>query len=208
LFCSLTSLLSRTPDPKDVSKVQIRILAFLQSEKTAVTALVKLLPPSHAFLSGSWKSCEGCLSGHELHEGCVQSKSTNTNDWMSLLKIRDSLQYNIARHKARKVCYYISDLSFYSSLLCKIAANHNDDSVLLLAFSNYWFVVAWIALRNSNSKFEFEAKPQFSARWLQGAAYCSPPVHLQLAYHDLTLSACSCSRTRVPSPESHLESRK
>jgi hypothetical protein len=48
-FCSITSLLSRTPDPKDMSKVQIRIRAFLQSKKTAVTALVKLLPPSHAF---------------------------------------------------------------------------------------------------------------------------------------------------------------
>ncbi len=57
------SLLSRTPDPKDVSKDQIRIRAFLQSEKTAVTALVKLLPLSHAFLSGSWERCEGGLSG-------------------------------------------------------------------------------------------------------------------------------------------------
>ncbi len=56
-FFSLTSLLSRTPDPKDLSKVQIRIRAFLQFEKIAVTVLVKLLLASPAFLSGSWERC-------------------------------------------------------------------------------------------------------------------------------------------------------
>jgi hypothetical protein len=77
-----------------------------------VTALVKLLPPSHAFHSGSWKRCEGGLSGHELHEECVQSKTANTNSWMPLLKIGDFLQKNIARHNAKKVCGYI--FGFYT----------------------------------------------------------------------------------------------
>ncbi len=82
-------------------------MAFLQSKQTAVTALVKLLPPSHAFLCGSWERCEGGLSGHALHEECVQSKTANTNPWMPLLKLGDFLQNNIARHRAKKVCCYI-----------------------------------------------------------------------------------------------------
>ncbi len=44
-FCNLTSLLACLPDPKDESKVQIQIRAFLQCQTTALTALVKLLPP-------------------------------------------------------------------------------------------------------------------------------------------------------------------
>ncbi len=79
----------------------------MQSEKTAVTALVKLLPPSHAFLSCSWELCEGGLSGHELHEECVQSIAANTTSGMPLLKIGDFLQDYIARHHAKKVCCYI-----------------------------------------------------------------------------------------------------
>ena len=48
-FCNLTSLLACSRDENDASKVQIRIRAFLQSKKTAVTALVKLLPQSRGF---------------------------------------------------------------------------------------------------------------------------------------------------------------
>jgi hypothetical protein len=106
-FCNLTSLLACLPDPKDASKVQIQIRAFLQCQTTALTALVKLLPPSHSFLSGSWQRCEGGLSGHAMYEECVQSKTANTNTWMQLLKIGDFLQNNIARHRAKKVCCYI-----------------------------------------------------------------------------------------------------
>ena len=72
-----------------------------------MTALVKLLPPSHAFPSGAWVRCEGGLSGHELHEECVQSKTADTNSGIPLLKIGDFLQNNIARHSAKKVCRYI-----------------------------------------------------------------------------------------------------
>ncbi len=92
---------------------------FLQSEKTAVTVLVKLLPPSHAFLSCSWERCEGGLSGHELHVECVQSKTAYTNSGMPLLKIGDFLQNNIARHHAKKVCcqfYIFGFYTFYSNL--------------------------------------------------------------------------------------------
>jgi hypothetical protein len=73
----------------------------------ALTALVKLLPPSHSFLSASWQRCEGGLSGHALYEECVQSRTANTNTWMPLLKIGDFLQNNIARRRAKKVCCYI-----------------------------------------------------------------------------------------------------
>jgi hypothetical protein len=98
-FCNLTSLLACLPDPKDASKVQIQIRAFLQCQTTALTALVKLLHPSHPFLSGSWQRCEGGLSGHAMYEECVQSKTANTNTWMQLLKIGEFLQNNIARHR-------------------------------------------------------------------------------------------------------------
>ena len=54
-FCNLKSLLACLPDPKDASKVQIQIRAFLQCQTTALTALVKLLPPSHSFPSGYWQ---------------------------------------------------------------------------------------------------------------------------------------------------------
>jgi hypothetical protein len=57
-------------------------------------------------------------------------------------------------------------------------ANHNDDSVLLLAFPHSWFVAALIVLRNSNLKVEFEAKPLSSARGQQGAAHCGPPLSI------------------------------
>ncbi len=49
-FCNLTSLLACSRYENDVSKVQIQVWAFLRSKYTAVTALVKLLPPSHEFL--------------------------------------------------------------------------------------------------------------------------------------------------------------
>ncbi len=58
-FCNLTSLLACSRDENDASKVQIRIRVFLRSKYTAVTALAKLLPPSHGLLSGSWQRCEG-----------------------------------------------------------------------------------------------------------------------------------------------------
>ncbi len=38
-FCNLTSLLACLQDPKDVLKVQIQIHAFLQCQRTALTAL-------------------------------------------------------------------------------------------------------------------------------------------------------------------------
>jgi hypothetical protein len=72
-FCNLTSLLACLPDPKDASKVQIQIHAFLQCQKKALTAFVKLLPPSHSFLSGSWQRCEGGLCGHVLYEEQTQA---------------------------------------------------------------------------------------------------------------------------------------
>ena len=82
-FCNLTSLLACSRDENDASKVQIRIRVFLRSKYTAVTALVKLLPPSCGFLSGSWQRCEGGLSGHALYEECVQTKRAGANDWMA-----------------------------------------------------------------------------------------------------------------------------
>jgi hypothetical protein len=89
-----------------------------------VTALVKLLPLSHAFLSGSWERCEGGLSGDKLHKECVQSKTANPNSWMPLLKNGDFLQNNIARRLAKKVCCYI--FGFYT-LIQIYGANRNDD---------------------------------------------------------------------------------
>ena len=86
-FCNLTSLLACSRDENDASKVQIRIRAFLRSKNTAVTALAKLLPRLHGFLSGSWQRCEGGLSGHAVYEECVQTKTAGANDWMPLLKI-------------------------------------------------------------------------------------------------------------------------
>jgi hypothetical protein len=106
-FCNLTSLLACLPDPKDSSKVQIQIHAFLQCQTTALTAMVKLLPQSHSFLSGSSQRCEGGQSGHALYEECVQSKTASTNDWRSNLKIGDFRENNMARHHAKKVCCYI-----------------------------------------------------------------------------------------------------
>ncbi len=103
-FCNLTSLLACSRDENDDSKVQIGIRAFLQSKKTAVTALKKLLPESHVFLSGSWERCEGGLSGHASYEECVQTKTAGDNDWMPLLNVGDFLMSNMAKHKAKKVC--------------------------------------------------------------------------------------------------------
>jgi hypothetical protein len=108
LACSL--------DEKDASKVQIRIRAFLQSKKTAVTALRKLLPESGGFISGSWERCEGGLSGHVLYDECVQTKTVTVDDnvWMPLLKVGDFLVSNMAKHKASKVCNYIINLHIRS----------------------------------------------------------------------------------------------
>jgi hypothetical protein len=99
----------------DASKVQIRIRAFLRSKYTAVTALVKLLPPSCGFLSGSWQRCEGGLSGHALYEECVQTKRAGANDWMQLLNIGEFSDKKNARPKggcAKKVCCYEFRLKF------------------------------------------------------------------------------------------------
>jgi hypothetical protein len=65
-FCKLTSLLACSRDENDESKVKIRILVFLQSKKTAVAALAKLLSPLHIFLSSSWQRCEGGLYGVKI----------------------------------------------------------------------------------------------------------------------------------------------
>jgi hypothetical protein len=115
-FCNLTSLLACSLDEKDASKVQIRIRAFLQSKKTAVTALKKLLPESGGFISGSWERCEGGLSGHVLYDECVQTKTVTVDDnvWMPLLKVGDFLVSNMAKHKASKVCNYIINLHIRS----------------------------------------------------------------------------------------------
>jgi len=115
-FCNLTSLLACSLDEKDASKVQIRIRAFLQSKKTAVTALRKLLPESGGFISGSWERCEGGLSGHVLYDECVQTKTVTVDDnvWMPLLKVGDFLVSNMAKHKASKVCNYIINLHIRS----------------------------------------------------------------------------------------------
>jgi hypothetical protein len=84
---------------------------------TAVTALINLLPPSHAFLSCLWERCEVCLSRHELHEECVQSKTANNNSGMPLLNNGDFLQNDIARHHAKKVyCYIFGFYTLYSNL--------------------------------------------------------------------------------------------
>jgi hypothetical protein len=102
-FCNITRLSSCSRDENDASKVQIRIRVFLLSKITAVTAQVKLLPPSHGFLSGSWQRYEGGLSGHELYEECVQTKTAGDNNWMPLFKIGE---FN-ARQKGgsdKKVC--------------------------------------------------------------------------------------------------------
>ena len=64
-----------------------------------MTALVKLLPPPHAFPSCSWERCEGGLSGHDLYGEYVQTKTAGNNDWMPLLKISDILQNNNAEQK-------------------------------------------------------------------------------------------------------------
>ena len=114
-FCNLTSLLACSRDEHDASKVQIRIRAFLRSKYTAVTALAKLLPPSHGFLFGSWQRCEGGLSGHALYEECVQTKTAGANDWMPLLKIGEFSDKKTARPKggcAKKVCCYEFRLKF------------------------------------------------------------------------------------------------
>jgi hypothetical protein len=104
-FCNLTSLLACSRDENDASKVQIRIRVFLRSKYTAVTALAKLLPPSHGLLSGSWQRCEGGLSGHAVYEECVQTKTAGANDWMPLLKIGEFSDKKNARQKgAKKVC--------------------------------------------------------------------------------------------------------
>jgi hypothetical protein len=108
-FCNLISLFSCSRDENDVSKVHIRIRAFLPSKITAVTVLVKLLPPSHGFLSGSRQRCESGLSGHALYEECVQTETAGDNDWMQLLKIGEFCEINDARQKggcAKKVCCY------------------------------------------------------------------------------------------------------
>jgi hypothetical protein len=135
-FCNLTSLLACSLDENDPSKVQIRIRAFLQSKKTAVTALVKLLPQSRGFISGSWQRCEGGLSGHALYEECVQTKTAGDNDWMPLLKIGEFLENNNARQKggcANKVCCY----EFGFKVSC---VNRIYNSILLIAFSHSCFV--------------------------------------------------------------------
>jgi hypothetical protein len=114
-FCNLTSLLACSRVENDASKVQIRIRAFLRSKNTAVTALVKLLPPSCGFLSGSWQRCEGGLSGHALYEECVQTKRAGANDWMQLLNIGEFSDKKNARQKggcAKKVCCYEFRLKF------------------------------------------------------------------------------------------------
>jgi hypothetical protein len=114
-FCNLTSLLACSRDENDASKVQIRIRVFLRSKYTAVTALAKLLPPSHGFLSGSWQRCEGGLSGHALYEECVQTKRAGANDWMQLLNIGEFSDKKNARPKggcAKKVCCYEFRLKF------------------------------------------------------------------------------------------------
>ena len=109
-FCNLTSLLTCSLDEIDASKVKIRIRAFLQSKKTAVTALKKLLPQG-GFISGSWERCEDGLSGHQLYEECAQTlKTGGDNDWMPLLKVGDFLMSNMAKHKAKKVCDYVINL--------------------------------------------------------------------------------------------------
>ena len=43
-FCNLTSLLARTPESDDSTKVNVEIRAFLQSNPMACTGLNKLLP--------------------------------------------------------------------------------------------------------------------------------------------------------------------
>jgi hypothetical protein len=114
-FCNLTSLLACSRDENDASKVQIRIRVFLRSKYTAVTALAKLLPPSHGLLSGSWQRCEGGLSGHAVYEECVQTKTAGANDWMPLLKIGEFSDKKTARQKggcAKKVCCYEFRLKF------------------------------------------------------------------------------------------------
>jgi hypothetical protein len=90
----------------------------MQSKNTAVTALVKLLPQSREFISGSWltwQRCEGGLSGHALYEECVQTKNGAC---------------------AKKVCCY----EFGFKVSC---VNRNYNSILLIAFSHSCFVAAF-----------------------------------------------------------------
>jgi hypothetical protein len=47
----------------------------MQCEKMALTALVKLLPPSHYFLFGLWERCSRELSRQELYEYCRSCKA-------------------------------------------------------------------------------------------------------------------------------------
>ena len=110
-FCNLTSLLARTPDFGDPTKVNVEIRAFLQSKKMARTGLNKMLPTKHEFLSGDWESwiwdrCVGGLSGHVWFEACMQAIGV----WMPLLQIGSGFRPNNHARKnekaAKKVCCY------------------------------------------------------------------------------------------------------
>ena len=87
-FCNLQSLLTCTPDRNDQTKFNFRIRAFLHSKKLAVTALPKLLPLSHEFLSlpCHCERCEGGLS---------RMSSVGTKH----VKRNHHLCYHIPKHK-------------------------------------------------------------------------------------------------------------
>jgi hypothetical protein len=76
-FYNLKSLLSCVLDPNDASKVKIQIWGILQC-KTVVTTLVKLLPPSHDFLSGSWERCEGGMRDTRCMKSACKPKPPTT----------------------------------------------------------------------------------------------------------------------------------
>ncbi len=73
--------------------------------------------------------------GHELHEECVQSKTAHTNSGMSLLKIGDFLQNNIARHYAKKACCLTvvtySDFYFLFKFMERIVMNNPSGEGLI-----------------------------------------------------------------------------
>ena len=105
-FCNLTSLLARTPDSGDATKVNVEIRAFLQSNMMSRTGLNKLLPTKHGFLSGDWDRCVGGLSGHVGFEACMQAIGV----WMPLLQIGSGFRPNNHARKngkaAKKLCHY------------------------------------------------------------------------------------------------------
>ena len=97
-----------------------------------MTALQKLLSPFVPDLSGNWERCEGGMSEHPLYEECMQTKTANNNDWMSLLKFGVFLENSNAGQKGavpkKKGCCYKFGFS---------CVKRSDDStvfVLLLLF--------------------------------------------------------------------------